>query len=349
MSNFTIILRKYAGSIISSLGFVLLAILTYGDLGELFTEQYWQNVGGNISSIGALSIGLVMIQVSIKQGISEQALSAGLNTQTTTEKFKEHKELLTRNRERYVYLPYFLSMRNNRETKMRKREFLCDNDFTNERALILSGNKRLINKYKAIKVNITADSIKWSTTDIIYQKNGRIEKLEGYRKRRLVKGLISGVVFMFATTLITGGMFLAPAEVSFLQKTIKLITYVFVIAITAVIDIGKNYEKGAFGVPNELDEVNNIWHEFEKWEIPEWVKEEVEKNAKSQEHMTMLDEDVKKLPAPTVVEIIEPLDRNKSVIEIKEDEEKEDYSSERENSINSGAGVQEKSGKSEII
>lgn len=336
MSKFTVFLRKYAGSIISSLGFVLLAILTYGDLGELFTEQYWQNVGGNISSIGALSIGLVMIQVSIKQGISEQALSAGLNSQTTTQKFTEHKTLLTQNRERYVYLPYFLSMRNKRETKIKKREFLSDNDFTTESALMLSGNKKLIKKYKSIKINITADSIKWSTTDIVYQKSGRIEKLDAYRKKRAFKGLISGIFFMFATTLITGGMFLDQAEISFWQKTVKLLTYIFVIAITAVIDIGKNYEKGAFGVPNELDEVNNIWREFESWEVPEWVKEEVKRNAQSQEHMTMLDEDIKKLPAPVVVEVE---DSDGGFVEIDETQKKEEFVDERESSINSRANV----------
>ena len=108
MSNFTKMLRKYIGSVIACIGTVLLVILTYGDLGELFTEQYWQNVGGNISSISALSIGLIMVQFSIKQGISEQALSLGLNTTGTSEKQKEHKDLVSKNREKIVYLPYFL-------------------------------------------------------------------------------------------------------------------------------------------------------------------------------------------------------------------------------------------------
>lgn len=288
MSKFTLWLRKYAGSIISALGFIILAILTYGDLGELFTEKYWQNVGGNITSIGALSIGLVMIQVSIKQGISEQALSTGLNTKNTQDKYVEHKDILKRNQERNVYLPYFLSMRNVRETKMKKREFLADNDFKSEQALMLSGNKKLIKKYKSIKVNITSDSIKWSTTDIVYQKNGRIEKLSAYRKRRAIKGIVTGIIFMFATTLITGGMFLDVNEIPFWQKTLKLITYVFVIGITAVMDIGKNYEKGAFGVPNELDEINAIWKEFELWDVPLWVKEEVEKN-QNQDYISKLD------------------------------------------------------------
>jgi hypothetical protein len=103
MSKFTGWLRKYTGSIIAAFGMTLLAILTYGDLGELFTEQYWANVGGNLTSLGALSVGLVMIQVSIKQGISEQALSAGLNTQNTKDKYVVHKEYITRNQSKYVY------------------------------------------------------------------------------------------------------------------------------------------------------------------------------------------------------------------------------------------------------
>lgn len=337
MSKFTLWLRKYAGSIMSVIGFVLLAILTYGDLGELFTEQYWQNVGGNLTSIGALSVGLVMIQVSIKQGISEQALSAGLNTQTTKDKYLEHKSLINKNRERYVYLPYFLTMRNARETKIRKREFLADNNFTSERALMLSKNKKLIKKYNAIKINVTADSIKWSTTDIVYQKNGRIEKLDAYRRRRAIRGVISGIVFMLATTLITGGMFLDPAEIPFWQKTIKLLTYAFVIMISAIIDIGKNYEKGAFGVPNELDEINNIWKEFEAWEVPSWVIEEVEKNSQSQEGVAMLDEDVLKLPAPP------KYCENPGQVFEKEIIKTEEEYSERESSINSGTTLQEES------
>ena len=58
---------------------------------------------------------------------------------------------------------------------------------------------------------------------------------------------------MFATTLITGGMFLDPAEIPFWQKTIKLITYIFAIAISIIPEINKNYEKGAFIVPDELE------------------------------------------------------------------------------------------------
>ena len=92
MGLITIWLRKNIGIIVSTIGFILLVILTFGDIGELFTDKYWQNVGGNITSISALSIGLVLIQISIKQGVSEQALSVGLNTKNTKEMYDEQQE-----------------------------------------------------------------------------------------------------------------------------------------------------------------------------------------------------------------------------------------------------------------
>lgn len=282
MNRLTDLIRKNIGIIVSIVGLALLIILTFGDIGELLTEEYWKNVGGNLSSISALTIGLVLIQTSIKQGISEQALSAGLNTTNTTEKYKEHKKLIKENQEKHIYLPYFLAIRNKRETNRRKREFLVDNNFTSERMLRMSKRKKLIKAYDSIQTNITVDSIKWSTTEIMYSKNGRIEKLETYRKKRLLKGLISGLVFMVGATFITGGLFLDKANIPFWQKVVKLITYLITITLSVVFDIGKNYEKGAFGVPNELEEINSIWEEFAGWEIPSWVLKEVEDNEKQE-------------------------------------------------------------------
>ena len=280
MSTITSWFRKNIGIIISIIGLALLVILTFGDMGELFTEKYWENVGGNLSSISALTIGLVLIQTSIKQGVSEQALSVGLNTQVTKEKYDEHKEIRQVCQGKLIYLPYFLSIRNKRETKRRKQEFLVDNNFTNEKMLRLSNNKKLIRAYDKIQTNITADSIKWTTTEIVYQKNGRIEKLETFRKKRLIKAIVVGFIWMFATTLITGGLFLDTADIPFWQKFVKLITYLITIALSVVFDINKNYEKGAFGVPNELEEINGIWKEFSLWEIPDWIIKEVENNEK---------------------------------------------------------------------
>lgn len=268
-------IRKYTGVIVSVVGFILLIILTFGDLGELFTEGYWRNVGGNITSIGALTVGLMFVQISIKQGVSEQALLNGLNTENTKTKYVEHKSIVKRCRPKHIYLPYFLGIRNERETIRRRKEFLVDNSFLSEEALFASGNKKLIKAYNAIQTNITVDSIKWSTTEIAYSKNGRIEKLDKYRQKRLVKAIIVGFAFMLGTTLITGGLFMDMNEIPVWQKLVKLATYLISILIGVIFDIGKNYEKGAIGVPNELEEVNSIWEEFEKWDVPEWVIEEV--------------------------------------------------------------------------
>ena len=81
---------------------------------------------------------------------------------------------------------------------------------------------------------------------------------------------------MLGTTLITGGLFLDVAKIPFTQKIIKLFSYFLTISFSVIFDICRNYEKGAFGVPNELEEVNSIWKEFKQWEIPDWAIKEVE-------------------------------------------------------------------------
>lgn len=271
-------IRKNIGFIISSLGLILLIIVTYGDIGELFTEQYWINVGGNLTSISALTVGLMFILIMIKQGVSEQALSKGLNTPDTTKKYDEHKNIVKRCQAKQIYLPYFLTIYNERETKRRKQEFIIGNNFFTEKELYASKNKKLIKLYESIRTNITVDSIKWSTTEIVYDKNGSIEKLDKFRRHRLIKAIISGFIAMFATTLIAGGLFVSVNEIPFWQKTVKLLTYLLVIGINTIFDITLNFEKGAFGVPNELEEVNSIWEVFEKWETPDWVIKEVEQS-----------------------------------------------------------------------
>ena len=50
---------------------------------------------------------------------------------------------------------------------------------------------------------------------------------------------------------------------------------------TVIFDVGKNYEKGAFGVPNELETINGIWLEFERWTPPQWVIDEIERESKT--------------------------------------------------------------------
>lgn len=355
-------LRKNAGSIISSIGLVLLAILTFGDIGELMTAEYWANVGGNISSIGALTIGLVMVQTSIKQGVSEQALSTGLNTQPTKDKYKEHKDIVAKCNERQPYLPYFLSMRNERETKRRKREFLIDNNFTSEKMLMNSNNKKLIKKYNLIQTNITPDSIKWSTTAIVYRRNGQIEKLEVYRKRRAIKGFVTALIWMLGTTLIAGGLFLDKANIPFWQKMVKFITYIIIMGIGVLFDIGKNYEKGAFGIPNELEEINGIWKEFDTWETPQWVIKEVEENF-NQENIKLLGfSENKEIVQPdvatgtnvgTIEDKVEPEKEEPIENEIKEEtdnvEGTDNQSEEGKENLNTGTDIQENTEKIEVV
>lgn len=277
------LLRKNIGTIIASFGFVLLCIITFGDLGEILTEAYWINVKNNLTSIGFLSISLVMIQVSIKQGISEQALQKGLNTENTTKKYEEHRNIIKENIDRTIYMPYFLQIYNERNTMLKKREFLVDNNFKSEQSLFKSKNKwffsvsnRLIRKYKKIRVYLTASRIKWATTDIVYNKYGQILTLAEHRAKRTLKGILSSVVFMIGVTLLARGLFFEDANVPFVEKFVKLISYIVVIAITSLLPVLREYEKGAFGVPNELDEINEIWREFKNWTVPQWVLEEVE-------------------------------------------------------------------------
>ena len=269
-------LRKNVGTIIAFFGFILLCILTFGDLGDIVTEQYWENVKNNLAGIGFVSVSLTLIQVAIKQGISEQALQKGLNTDNTANKYQEHRALIKSCSDRLIYLPYFLQIYNEKDTRLRKREFLADNEFTSEQTLYLSGKKHLIAKYEKIRTHITSSSIKWATTDIKYNKHGRIQVLSEYRTKRLINAIVSSLMLMVGVAFLTRGLFFDGSNVPLWEKFIKLLGYVIVIAIGSVISVIKDYEKGAFGVPNELEEINQIWREFIAWDIPDWVKQEIQ-------------------------------------------------------------------------
>lgn len=275
--NITNILRKNIGVIITAIGFLLLCIITFGDLGEVVTVEYWCNVKNNLTSISFMTIGLTLIQMSIKQGLAEQALQRGLNSEKTTEVYEAHKNIIKICTDKIIYLPYFLQIYNKRHTSLRRREFLINNGFASEKTLFASTDKKLIKKYKRITVNVTASSIKWSTVEIVYNKEGRIVTLNEYRAQRIFASIISSFASMIGVTFLTGGLFFAPSGEPLWQKFIKLLTYVTAIAIGAVFTVVKEYEKGAFGVPNELEEINQIWHEFKAWDVPEWVTKEVEK------------------------------------------------------------------------
>lgn len=270
-------LRKNIGIIITAFGFLLLCILTFGDLGEFMTEQYWKNVRDNIMAISYMTVALTLIQTVMKQGMGEQALQRGLNTKNTEEKYNEHKNIVKECTDRIVYMPYFLQLYNDRHTEIRKREFLINNNFRSEKSLYASGRKSLIRKYNSIHTHITVGSIKWATTEISYDKNGRIVPLSAYKRNQLVQNVASSLLLMVATAFLTKGLFFeASTDVPLWQKFVKLLTYIVTISIGSILTIIKNYEKGAFSVPNELDEINEIWTEFKSWNIPQNIIQEVE-------------------------------------------------------------------------
>ena len=272
-------IKKNVGAIAATLGFAILTIMIFGDVTKIMTAEYWDNVKNNIAGISALSIGLVLVQYTIKQGISEQSLLIGLNTDNTKNKYNEHSELVKKNTERSVYLPYFLKEYNRRDTKRRRQEFLVNNNYSTEAKLFLSKNKKLIKTYRKIHTCIDAASIKWSSTEIVYKKDGKIEKLDEYRARRARSGIFKALVFFMGSSLITTGIVADNLQTSFLDKFLQLLFYVLIITATVIFSVGKNYEKGKFGVPNELDIVNGIWREFESWIVPQWVKDEIEKES----------------------------------------------------------------------
>jgi len=277
------LLRKNIGTIIAGLGFALLCILTFGDIGDILSADYWKNVSQNITSIGFMTVSLTMIQVSIKQGIGEQALSKGLNTQLTQDKYEEHRNLIRDANDKMIYMSYFLQDYNKRHTALKKLEFLVNNNFSSEESLMKSGKKSLIKKYKKTRVYLTLSRIKWATTDVCYNKYGQIITLAEHRSKRTIRAITLGLFFMVGATLLTRGLFFNQSDVPLGEKFVKLFTYVLTIAITSLPIILKEYEKGAFGVPNDLEELNNIWTEFKNWPVPEWVKKEVKEISNEKE------------------------------------------------------------------
>lgn len=299
MKNFIETLRKNIGTVIAAFGFLLLCILTFGDIGEITSAAYWENVMNNMTSIGFMTVSLTLIQVSIKQGVAEQALQKGLNSEKTLEKYTEHRKLIKDNTERMLYLPYFLQAYNKRHTLLAKREFLVENNFTSEKALRDTKDKKLIARYDKISILVTAGRLKWATTDIVYNKRGQIVTLQEHRNKRIIQGIIKSLVFMVGMTLLTRGLFFSATEEPLWQKFVKLLTYMVSITITSILSVIKEYEKGAFGVPNELDEINEIWREFSRWSIPAWVKDEIKELDNTQEEVN---NEVKKDKQNTIVE-----------------------------------------------
>lgn len=275
--NFANLLRKNIGTIIAALGFILLCIITLGDLGEILAEEYWASVWDNLTAISFVSIGLTVIQTAIKQGLAEQALQRGLNTEHTATKYDEHRKVIKDNNERMIYLPYFLQIYNKRHTKLRKQEFLINNGYSSEKALRASGQEKLLKEYDNIVVLLTVADIKWATVNVVRDKQGKILTLDRHRQNRLRSSILASLAAMIGVTFLTGGLFFSPGTEPLWQKFVKLFTYCIAIAIGSVFTVIKEYEKGAFGIPNDLDEINQIWYEFKSWEIPRWVLKDVEK------------------------------------------------------------------------
>lgn len=275
--NFANMVRKNIGTIVAALGFMLLCILTFGDIGEITAEAYWRNVWENFTAISFMSIGLTVIQIAIKQGLAEQALQKGLNTEKAAEAYQVHRKIVAESNERMLYVPYFLQTYNKRHTKLRKREFLVNNNYSSEQALLSSGDKKAIEMYNSIVVHLTVADLKWSTVDVVRDKTGKILTLDRHRRNRLRNSVLTSFAGMIGVTFLTGGLFFTPSAEPIWQKFVRLFTYCLAIAIGGIFTVIKEYEKGAFGVPNDLDEINQIWFEFKSWEIPEWVLQEVEK------------------------------------------------------------------------
>ena len=269
-------LRRNVGTIIASIGFLLLTILTFGNIMEIMTDEYWQNVKANLTAIGFTTISLTMIQVTIKQGLGEQALQRGLNAPQAEAAYTSHRDLVHSCIEKTRYLPYFLLAYNKRETLLAQRNFLCANGYTCEEALLTSTDKNMIRTYKKIRIQIRAKDIHWSASEIKYDKLGRIETLAEHRIKRASIGAVSALVSMIALTFLTRGIFFESSGTSLGEKFLRLGMYVLSIALTSILPVLREYEKGAFGVPAELEDINKIWLEFKEWPVPTWVVEEVE-------------------------------------------------------------------------
>jgi hypothetical protein len=213
----------------------------------------------------------------VKQGIKEQALSKGLNTDETIKAYNDHKAIRGRAREKELYLVYFLSERNARQTKYKRREFLGYNNFTTEELFMKNASPKMKRKYLRICVLLREQDIKWASTGVVYDKYGRIEKLVEHRRKRLIKDIVLSLLLTVVMTIFVSELIATFTFDNWVTKMIDLFTYGLVIAITSILGVSGEYEHGRFTIPNNLEEINNIWEEFIRWSIPQWCIDEVEK------------------------------------------------------------------------
>jgi hypothetical protein len=84
--NFIEIARKNIGTMCAAIGFLAMTVIKYGGSIDITTAEYWASVEHNLMRITFETVVLVFIQIIIKQGLCEQALQRGLNTEDTTER-----------------------------------------------------------------------------------------------------------------------------------------------------------------------------------------------------------------------------------------------------------------------
>jgi hypothetical protein len=270
-------IRENIGIIISCFGFFLLTILIFGDVTQIHTRGYWVEVYQNLVGYTLFSFAVTLLQVAIKQGIGEQALRTGINSPETITAITEHRKLIKGLKHKESYLPFFLEVYNERETKCRRNRFLYENLYKTEIELLDSKKKRIIKKYLRIRTAMRVSDLRWVTNEIKFDKFGRFETLTIHRKARLIFGLITAVVLSVFMLLISDKLFPNITAENIGQKIFKLFIYVVVIGFNEVfIDAPKEYEYGKYTIPVLLENINNIWLEFEQWKIPPELLDDLE-------------------------------------------------------------------------
>ena len=275
--NFTEKLKKNIGAIVAGISFFIIIILTYCNILEINTARYRANVWSNLINISLMSAALTFIQVAVRQGICEQFLTSGMNTENTIAKYGEHKEVLERLKFKNIFMPFFLRERNARMTRIKKSEYLASqtdksgNIFLREADFYARAKKSKVRKYNSLRVCWTPDDLRWTSTQIEYDKENRIIKLPKHRIIRARNGILTAIASMLVIILIAKNLFDDFTWNNFSQQTVQIVLYAITIAITTLFPAAAEYEYGKFTMPNILDEINLVLFEFENWNIPDEV------------------------------------------------------------------------------
>ena len=96
----------------------------------------------------------------------------------------------------------------------------------------------------------------------------------------MISGIITAVILSIVLLLISDKLFPNITADNIWQKMFKLIVYIFVIGFNEIlIDMPKEYEYGRFTIPLILDDINEIWAEFEHWKIPPELLDDLEQES----------------------------------------------------------------------